>query len=359
METTTITICGDTKVQVRHVETEKPFLVDVPVKLNIWIREKCQRAQFEVLKKARPSILFVTSDGGRNEKEWEIIRKHRAMFDEEIDWTCTVYNLYMDENKGLYGMGKYRTELIWNTVDRCIMLEDDVVPSISYFRFCAEMLERYKDDLRIECVCGMNHLGVWEDATADYFFARHGSIWGYATWKRAVDARGDFSYGKDPYTMKLLRERTKNNPTFRKRFEAYAAQEHYEGHVAATEFWIEFNMYAQNRLQIIPTRNMICNIGCDDDSTHAKGYRYFTKDIKKLFHMQTYELGETIRHNSYVIPDEKYEKKRNYMLSYNDPWAKFCHGLESNWLRIKYDGFFGWIGGVFKRRFRTKKVIEK
>ena len=42
----------------------KPYLVDVPVGVNIWIRPECQEKQFEVLKKARPSILFLISDGG-------------------------------------------------------------------------------------------------------------------------------------------------------------------------------------------------------------------------------------------------------------------------------------------------------
>jgi hypothetical protein len=352
-------ICDNVEVQVRQVQSDKPFLVDVPVKINIWIREACQRAQFEVLKKARPSILFVTSDGGRNEKEWAIIRKHREMFDTEIDWQCTVYNLYMDENKGMYGMGRYRTELIWSTVDRCIMLEDDIVPSISFFRFCAEMLERYKDDPRIECVCGMNHLGVWEPATADYFFSRQGSIWGYATWKRAVDDRGDFGYGADAYTMSLLKQRTKNNPKFWKRIAAYASQEHFEGHIAATEFWIEFHMYAQNRLQIIPKRNMICNMGYGADSAHAKGEKYFVADTRNLFNMKTYELEREIRHNKYVIPDVDYEKKRNALLGYNDSWATLRHSVEGFFLKVKYDGLFGWLIKGIKRRLNKNQIIEK
>ena len=101
----------------------KPYLIDVPVKINIWTRPECQRKQFEVIKQARPSILFVTSDGGRNEREWQLIYQNRKIYDEEIDWDCKVYKLYMDHNLGMYAMGEKRTELIWNTVDRCIMLE--------------------------------------------------------------------------------------------------------------------------------------------------------------------------------------------------------------------------------------------
>lgn len=347
-------------VTVKHIESSKPFLVDVPVKINIWIREKCQRQQFEVIKQARPSILFVTSDGGRNEKEWEAIRNNRKMYDEEIDWACTVYYQYMTENQGLYAMSKKRLELIWSVVDRCVFLEDDIIPSVSFFAYCAELLEKYKDDKRIETICGMNHLGVCEDVTADYFFSRQGSIWGTATWKRVYEDRGDFSYGEDPYTMKLLKQRTKRNPIFMKKIEAYSKSELHEGHVAGGEFWIEFSMYAQNRLQIVPKYNMINNVGYDDGSEHAKGYRYFNSDAKKMFNMKTYEYEMPLKHPKYVIPDVEYEKKRNAMLEYNNKWAAFKHRVETTGLRIKYDGLFGWMFGTLKRKLKKKTVrIEK
>ena len=66
----------------------KPYLVDVPVKINIWIRPECQRKQFEVIKKARPSVLFVTSDGGRNDQEWELIYQNRKIYDEDGKCLC-------------------------------------------------------------------------------------------------------------------------------------------------------------------------------------------------------------------------------------------------------------------------------
>lgn len=343
-------------VTVKQIKADKPYLVDVPVKINIWIRRECQKRQFEVIKAARPSILFVTSDGGRNEKEWATILENRKMYENEIDWECTVYYQYADENLGLYTMSRKRLELIWNTVDRCVFLEDDIIPSISFFSYCAELLEKYKDDKRIETICGMNHLGASEEVTSDYFFSRQGSIWGTATWKRVYEDRNDFSYGDDPYIMKLLKQRTKRNPTFIKKIEAYAKSDLHEGHVAGGEFWIEFAMYAQNRLQIVPKYNMINNIGYDDGSAHAQGYKYFNSDIKKLFNMKTYEYEFPLKHPKYVIPDVEYEKKRNAMLGYNDKWAKQKHRIEAIFLRIKYDGIFGWIGGTIKRKLKKKQV---
>lgn len=317
------------------------------------------KKQFEVLKKARPSILFIMSDGGRNENEWKAIYANRKLIDEGIDWNCEVYRLYEDYNNGLYTMGKKMSDLIWSKVDRCIFLEDDQIPSISFFTYCAELLEKYKDDQRIECICGMNHLGVSENVTADYFFSRQGSIWGIATWKRVIDERNNFDYGKDPYVMELLRQRTKHNPIAWKRLNAYAKQDYYEGHVAGSEFWIEFDMYSQNRLQIIPKYNMISNIGFGGDSEHFHELRITYPSVRGIFNMKTYELDGPIKYAEYVIPDIEYEKKRNRIMIYNDPIGSIKLNLFRIYVTIRYLDFT-YVKKWIYRHLKKKNIrIEK
>ncbi len=337
----------------------KPFLVDVPVKVNIWIRPECQQRQFEVLKKARPSIMFLQSDGGRNENEWEAIYQNRKLIDEGIDWECTVYRLYEQENHGLYDMGKKAADLIWSKVDRCIFLEDDYVPSVSFFRYCAELLERYKDDERIEAICGMNHCGTWDKASSDYFFATEGSIWGLATWKRTYLQRDpNFSYGNDTYIMELLKESTKKEKIFWERLKGYAGKGIYENHVAGGEFYHRFEIYAQHRLYIIPTKNMISNIGCTADGAHAAECKLLPRATRKIFNMETYELGETIKHPDYVIPDEEYVRSRNRIMAVGHPFLYFLRRIESFFLRIYHTGLKGLFKQI-KKRIVQKKTFEK
>ena len=336
----------------------KPFLVDVPVRINIWIRPECQRKQFEILKQARPSILFLISDGGRNEKEWEAIHKNRAIFDTEIDWECTVYKLYEEKNNGLYAMGKKMSALVWEKVDRCIFLEDDVLPSLSFFRYCKELLDRYENDPRVSAICGMNHLGVYEEATSDYFFSRQGSIWGTALWKRTILQRDpEFRYN-DPYTLKLLKQRTRHNKPYWKKLNLYLQQEYVDGHVAGGEFWHDFNMYGHNQVWIVPKKNMICNIGCTEDSVHASELKKMPKGSRQMFNMKTYELDFPLKHNDYVIPDVDYEKRRNRVLGYCYPMVKFYRGVEGAIRHFIYGDF----KKIIKQRVKKSKgdqCIEK
>ncbi len=336
------------------------FLIDVPVRINIWIRPECQKRQFDIIKKARPSILFLSSDGGRTVQEWDKIKQNRQMIEEGIDWDCTVYRLYENENLGLYAKAKKTSTFIWEHVDRCIFLEDDQIPSISFFQYCAELLERYKDDLRIECICGMNHLGVSKNVTADYFFSRQGSIWGIATWKRShMERDSNFSYGKDPYVMKLLKERTQHNKIFRQRYEAYAKQKYYEGHVAGGEFWIEFSMYAHNRLQIIPKVNMISNIGATENSAHADNIKLLPRGLRKVFNMQTYEMSFPMKHAEYVIPDIEYEKKRNRIMAYNvNIFIRGWRAVERIFLKMKA-GDILYLFKAIKKKLKRNTKLEK
>lgn len=314
----------------------KPYLVDVPVSTNIWIRPDCQKLQLEVFQKARPSILFIQSDGGRNEEEWDLIRQNRKLLEEGIDWECTVHQIYAEENNGLYGMAKITQEHIWQYVDRCIFLEDDHIPSVSFFGFCAELLEKYKDDMRITQICGMNHLGIYDAPTKDYFFSRVGSIWGIAIWKRTYETF-KLDYQKDSYVIDEVCRIAKKDTFFCKSMRGYANKELIGGHVPWTEFFLKLNMYAQNQLYIVPKKNMISCHGTTPGSAHA------VDDIKKLakgdaqiFNMKTYELDGAIRHPDYAFPDLTYEKKQKRVMADNHPIIRRYRRIVSICKRLFY-----------------------
>ena len=66
-------------------------------------------------------------------------------------------------------MGRKATDFIWQHVDRCIFLEDDQIPAVCFFQYCAELLEKYKNDMRIDRICGMNHLSQCANVLARFF----------------------------------------------------------------------------------------------------------------------------------------------------------------------------------------------
>src|SRR5262249_32980902 len=66
-----------------------------------------------------------------------------------------------------------------------IILEDDTLPIPSFFRFCAELLDRYRHDERVMCISGTSFQDQTVDRVASYFFSRYTLFWGWASWRRA------------------------------------------------------------------------------------------------------------------------------------------------------------------------------
>ena len=68
------------------------------------------------------------------------------------------------------------------------------MPSVSFLKFCKELLDRYEKDTRITMIAGMNHDEITSDIPHDYFFTSNISIWGWATWKRVIDRWMTYSF---------------------------------------------------------------------------------------------------------------------------------------------------------------------
>lgn len=335
----------------------KEWLVDVPVQINIWIRPEQQRRQFEIIREARPRILFLVSDGGRNQEEWDAIGENRRMYDEEVDWDCEIYRTYKDENCGMYYMAGEIYSLVWSKVDRCIFLEDDILPSVSYFQFCAEILERYKDDLRVSMVCGMNHAKEWESEHVDYFFSRRGSIWGLAFWKRTYELNWNTDYQENPYLLDALFSWTKDKKDYKAQAMSYIRTGYCDGHPPGPEFYLKNSHFAQYQLAIIPSKNMIRNIGFGESSAHGDSLERLPRATRRLFDMPTYELEFPLRHPNFVIPDVKYEAEHARITGYGHPIISRFRQIERFFLILK-SGDFDYLLQKVKTGMKQSRVRE-
>jgi hypothetical protein len=329
----------------------KSYLVDVPVLLFVYIRPNTLQSVFEVIKEARPSKLFLVSDGprpGKPDDMEKIVRSRKIV--EEIDWDCKVYQFYSDENHGLYNMIREALDWVFYFEDRCIYLEDDVVPSLCFFQYCAELLERYKDDLRVNMICGMNHLGEYKEPNTDYFFSEAASIWGFALWRRTYKAFYDYTYGEDNYILDRIKDNAQGYKEFSKALEGYYRNAFYGGHIAGPEFYLRYVICSQNKVNIIPKYNMINNIGFGEGATHAaEDLRIMPKGVQNMFQMKTYEYTFPLKHPSYLVADKKYEKKILRIVGRNDPLIMFYRRCEGLLRRIYFDRDIIFIKGRSNR----------
>jgi hypothetical protein len=171
-------------------------------------------------------------------------------------------------------------------------------------------------------------------------------------WRRTWEmSKGysDFEYGSDLYVLNCLKKNTRHYRLFQKRVSGYLKNEHFDGHIAGTEFFLSLSVYGQNQLQIIPKYNMISNIGCTNNSAHADELNTLPLAVRKLFNAKTYEIEFPLKETKYVIPDFEYEKKRNRIVAQNHPILDFGRNIQRSVLIIKYQGWSNVISRIIKR----------
>lgn len=244
---------------------------DCPVCLIIFRRPDCTRRLLDKLAEIRPRRLFVVADGPRQDHpdDIEACAETRRMID-RIDWPCEVVRNYSDTNMGCGIRPSSGINWLFEQVDEAIILEDDCIPEPSFFRFCAELLARYRDDHRVMHISGCTYRR--EDAPTDksYYFSRAPGCWGWATWRRAwkhydntVRSWPEFRHG--PLLMDFLRNESKVNEYTAALEEAYSRN-------GACSFWDYqwgFTCFVNSGLSVYPRCNLISNVGFGSNATHT------------------------------------------------------------------------------------------
>ena len=164
----------------------------VPVLLIVFNRPDTTRAVIDRLRAAAPREVFVFADGPRtgNPEDIDRCQSTRAVL-REIDWPCTLQKLFLKENAGCPRAVFSAVTWFFREVPRGIILEDDCVPSDSFFPFCRELLERYDSDEQVYHISGWSpHQG---EGPASYRFDHYMYCWGWAGWARAWK-KASFAY---------------------------------------------------------------------------------------------------------------------------------------------------------------------
>lgn len=328
-------------IQKINVNSETAYAVDVPVVINFFARPDTLKQVFERVREAKPSKLFLLADGPRKNvpTDAENVKKCRKIV-ENVDWQCELYHIYAEENQGLFDTYFKGMKLVFAVVDRCIFIEDDCLLSISYFRFCRDLLEKYENDFRIHFISSVNNMGVYNKPDGDYFFSGEGACPAYAIWKRTFESM-NLDFVKNEYVVTAANRcarQLKNG--YQKRINKTVKNPMWEGHVPHVEFYKNLLRFTQNQVYIVPTKNMLCNIGVSSNSVHtADNMKKLPKATQNLLNQESYEYDFPLKHPQYCVRDIAYEDYVNKVLGWNKPFRKAWRKLSALLRHIRYGDF--------------------
>lgn len=276
-----------------------------PVLFVIFNRPNTTRLVFEAIRKAKPSRLYVAADGPRPGVASDIVNcSETRKIIEGVDWECEVKTRFSDKNLNC-GIGP-SSAFTWffEHEEEGIILEDDCLPSQSFFWYCQELLERYRDDNRVMHIGGNNFLNGWQkDNDYSYYFSKSGHIWGWATWRRAWKM---FDYKIQLYDKLKSKNYFGNffmNPLEKfyrlRKFDKTASKER----VDWWDYQWDFARYVQSGLAIVPKKNLVKNIGFGDMATHTQNGNSTSAK------MESVDIDFPLRHPSFMIRDIDSDKK--------------------------------------------------
>jgi len=237
-----------------------------PVVVIIYRRPGLTKQILSRVFEAGPSRLYVIADGPKDTpSEQKLVQATRAVI-EDFPWSCEVTRIYSDENLGLRNRVLSGLDAVFEVEPSAIILEDDCLPSASFFEFASEALAYFEEDSRISLVSGCNPNG---SALQPQFWLSYSSpIWGWATWRRQWVNFRNLSKGQkwsEAETAQILG--TFHTYLSRRRFARFMETG------ANLDSWaIEFSAFnrSQNQLSLVSRENLIENIGFGKGSTHTK-----------------------------------------------------------------------------------------
>jgi len=271
--------------------------LNTPILLNIFNRPDTTSQVIDAIRRVRPKRLFVAADGPHEGVTSDIASSASAReIATAVDWDCDLQTLFRDSNLGC-GLGP-SSAISWffENVEAGIVLEDDCVPDPTFFRFCQELLDFYRDVPRVMQVSGANFLRGVKRGEASYYFSRYPHCsGGWATWRRSWQL-----------------------------FDYEAIPEELRKHIWDWQWRIAFE--SSHGLAAVPNRNLITNIGFGRaDATHT------TEMDLHCANLPSYPMEFPLAHPSRI---KKMDRYTDYTPS--RPEEKTYLGAPARFARIGY-----------------------
>ena len=241
------------------------------VLLLVFNRPDTTRQVFEAIRSARPPRLYVVADGPHANRPGAERCAEVRRIATAVDWPCEVRTLFREQNLGCQMGVSGGITWFFENEQEGIILEDDVLPVGSFFDYCDELLERYRNDDRVALVSGCNLISNRFKPTDSYFFSRQTHIWGWASWRRVWKhcdiSMKDWPEWRDGNGLARI-----SNGSWL--FSAYwrdIFDDTYNGKIDSWAYPWTFTCWRLGLLSALPAENQTHNLGFGSDATHTTG----------------------------------------------------------------------------------------
>lgn len=288
-----------------------------PITIIAFRRPDLTRRVLEAVAEVRPQKLFVFTDGPRPDhpEDESACAETRAVFD-SVDWDCDVVRNFSDRNLGCGRGPSSGFSWVFEQVEEAVFLEDDCVPDPSFFEFCGEMLERYRDDERVMHISGSTLRSTALPIDESYCFSQVPACWGWAGWRRAWRhfdlALPSWPELKETSWLMDLFENEKAVAYWAKLFD----RAHDEGgDVSYWDYQWAYACWANSGLTVVPRVNLVTNIGWGEGATHT------FNDNDPTANLKAHALDMPLKHPERVLANRDLDRRYFREVIHRDLYA--------------------------------------
>lgn len=284
-------------------------MFNTPIAIFTFNRPELTERLLGILAQVKPSRILVISDGPRSHVPGDVEKcaAVRRLF-ENIGWTCRVDRNFAESNMGSFSRNSSGLNWVFEQVEEAIILEDDCLPDLSFFPYCEELLERYRDDSRVGLISGNNFLRQSADQEKpSYFFSRYPMTWGWASWRRTwhqVDLNMPYwPQFRDSGELRQAVFSTVESNYWRGIYDAILERRMKN----AWDYQLILTCMKFNLLTIVPSVNLVSNVGFGPGGTHCMDESSPLHDVSKgelefpLVHPADVQRSDSVDHEMFRI----------------------------------------------------------
>jgi len=274
-----------------------------PILFLIFNRPEYTRESLAAIRTAKPKKLYIAADGPREglDGEKELCEETRNLVLNSIDWECDVKTRFQEKNLGCYLGVSSAISWLFENEEMGIILEDDIVANLSFFKFCEELLEKYKDEKKIWTITGYNMFSPM-NISESFYFSKNFDCWGWAAWADRWKP-----YSLDLINYSYVNLKNIDNELARRDWTEILAIMQSDNPTSSWAYRYSLRGIEHNALHIIANKNLCKNIG--DFGTHSNQASF-------LYHKPTFEMEK-------VIYPEHIEQNEKVKLLMNEYYSKY------------------------------------
>ena len=220
--------------------------------------------------------IYLKVDGPKNDNDRQKVFETRLVIEDFSKNQNSIVE-YSLVNKGLSSSIIGGVTKLFETHERLVVLEDDLIPSRYFLDYMHEGLDKYAQEKRVASIHG--YLPMLNETPKAPYFRRGADCWGWGTWSD----RWNLVEWNSRELISELNSRNLNRKFNLNNSYCFSCmlQRQAKGEIDSWAIRWHASMFLQNRLTLYPDKSLIKNIGFDGTGSHAGRNEFYTTDLSE------------------------------------------------------------------------------